>query len=71
VGQCEEGEREVTVQRGGRAGCSARARGDGTARRCAEAEHAHVLQAAARVPATAASREGHAGWTLSVRRCLG
>jgi hypothetical protein len=48
-----------------------RAWGKGTARRCAEAEHAHTVRTAARAPTAAASREGYAEWSLSIRRCLG
>jgi hypothetical protein len=44
---------------------------DGTARRCAEVEHARMLQTAVRVPAAMASREGYAERTLSVRHCPG
>jgi hypothetical protein len=43
--------------------------GNGTARRCAEAEHACTLKTAMRVPAAVASREGYAEQTLSVRHC--
>jgi hypothetical protein len=45
AGLCEVGESEVTNRRGGRAGWSARARGVGTAQRCAEAEHARGAEA--------------------------
>jgi hypothetical protein len=50
---------------------STRVRGKGTARHSAEAEHTRTVQTVARAPSAAASREGYAEWSLSVRRCLG
>jgi hypothetical protein len=50
---------------------STRVWGNGTARCCAEVEHARALQTTAMVPTVAASFEGYAKRTLSVCRCLG
>jgi hypothetical protein len=66
AGLHKEGEREVTARRSG-----TRARGEGTAQCGIEAEHTRTTQTAARVPVTAASREGYTEGSLSVRRCSG
>jgi hypothetical protein len=50
---------------------STHGRGNGTVPRYVEAEHTRALQTTMRAPAIAASHEGHAERTLSVRRCPG